>query len=230
MATNETQLQKVFNTKVNVEVTKEDFVAVAIADYEERLKKTRDGLEEEVEQLNKKVEAATKKREKLVQLVAHKEAIAKLKPLVEAAAALVGDKVSEDDISVRSDSYLPNDPESLKEADHYISFSAKCSFEKKVPKKKKSDFSFNIDANGRVAIPADVIEIITEIKLLNDTLDEKSEHLYKIRRALSDMPAYERQARAKVAKQVMKAVQDGQEIDLSELFKIPGFSGEKLLT
>lgn len=230
MAGNETQLQKVFQTKVNVEVTKEDFVAVAIADYEERLKKTRDGLEEEVEKLNKQVEAATKKKEKLCELVAHKEAIAKLKPLLEAAAALTGEKLSEDDISVRYEHYLPSDPDSLKEADHYIKFTTKCSFEKKVPKKKKYNFSFDISSEGTMAPPADVLEILTQIKLLNDTLDEKSEHLYKIRRALSDMPAYERQARAKVAKQVMKAVQDGQEIDLSELFKIPGFSGEKLLT
>jgi hypothetical protein len=54
-------LIKALGAKVNVEVTKEDLVAVQVSQLEEQLIATRIDLEEKLEAINKKQEAAQKK-------------------------------------------------------------------------------------------------------------------------------------------------------------------------
>lgn len=222
-------LTKVLGTSIKVEVTKEDLVAVQVAEIESKLVATRKDLEKKLEENEKKQTEVNKRITKSCKAAAETDANEKMHLVMKEAARITGEEIGDKEISVVVESNLPNSREDYDESRNYISYKANSVFVKKIPKKKENAISFAMDINVRLAVPEDVLDSKTELKLLVDTGEELASDLYKIKRALSDMPAFERQAKAKIARKVIEATEGGQEIDLSELFKITGFTDVKLI-
>jgi hypothetical protein len=222
-------LIKALGAKVNVEVTKEDLVAVQVSQLEEQLIATRIDLEEKLEAINKKQEAAQKKIAKSCLETAEADAEKRLKALLTAASELSGEKLSEKDTEVDETHILPESSSEYIAKEHYISYKASVGFGKKTGRKSSEDMMYEITANIKLPVPKEILDLVDEEKVLADTNQELSDQLYKVRRALQDMSRFERQAKANVAKKIIKATEEGSDINLEDLFNIKGFNDVKLI-
>jgi cell division septum initiation protein DivIVA len=222
-------LMKTLGGKINVEVTKEDLVAVQVSQLEEQLIATRIDLEEKIEDLSKKQEKLDKQINKACQDVAESDAERRLKGLLTAASELSGEKLAEKDTEVNVEQYLPASSAEYIAKDHHIQYRASVAFGKKSGKKSSEDMMYNIEATIKLPIPKDILDMIDQAKTMSDTNTEYSDNLYKVRRALQDMSRFERQAKANIAKKLIQATEDGKEMNLEELFNIKGFKDVKLI-
>ena len=222
-------LIKALGGKVNVEVTKEDLVAVQVSQLEEQLIATRIDLEEKLEKSNKQQEKVEIQLNKLCQTIAEEDAERRLKGLLSAASELSGEKLADKDTEVSISKDLPRSSSEYLANEHFISYEATVAFGKKSGKKSQEDSMFKVEANIKVPLPKEVLELIDQIKAISDTIEENSDSLYKVRRALQDMSRFERQAKANIAKKIIQATEDGKDINLEDLFNIKGFKDVKLL-
>lgn len=222
-------LMKALGGKVNVEVTKEDLVAVQVSQLEEQLIATRIDLEEKIEKTNKQQEKLDKQLSKTCQTLAEEDAEKRLKGLLSAASELSGEKLADKDTEVKVRKELPASSSEYVAKEHYISYEASVAFGKKSGKKSEEDTLYKVEATIKIPLPKEVLDLIDQIKTLSDTTEEYSDNLYKVRRALQDMSRFERQAKANIAKKIIQATEDGKDVNLEELFNIKGFKDVKLL-
>jgi len=169
----------------NLEVTKDDLIAVAVSRKEQVLLAQKDAAEKLATGLDKDVTAKKAEREKAVKAAVEAKWGAAMKKANEALKAL----------GVTSDEYVRIAGVSYPDEDD--------------DKKEKIQVRTSICSDLEMPVPAEIKAINAEVKALKAKRDAAYEDLCDVRKQLAQLPAMERQARAKWASAVIGQTAEG---------------------
>ena len=169
----------------NLEVTKDDLIAVAVSKKEQALLVQKDAAEKLASGLDKDVTAKKAEREKAMKAAVDAKWGAALKKANEALKVL----------GVASD--------------NYVRICNVCHPDEDDDKKEKVTVRTSLCSELEMSVPAEVKALNAEIKALKVKRDAAYEDLCDVRKQLAQLPAMERQARAKWASAVIGQTAEG---------------------
>lgn len=179
----------------NLEVTKDDLIAVAVSKKEQVLLAQKDAAEKLASGLDKDVTAKKAEREKAMKAAIDAKWGGLMKKANEALKAL----------GVASDNYVRICNISYPDEDD--------------DKKEKIEIRTSLCSDISMPIPAEIKALNAEIKALKAKRDAAYEDLCDVRKQLAQLPAMERQARAKWASAVIGQTAEGRKF-------LEGFASE----
>ena len=196
MAKNKSRSVKAFvvetNVTANLEVTKEDLVAIHVSKQEEKLNNRKHKLDAQIRELTKKHKDLIKKTRDSSEKRVKREWGPKVRKFVSACAAF--DKQIKAD--VHSELSIPADGKKS-EVSAFLNITG------------LGGYGRNISIRLKAEPTDEEHKLVAEAKKIDKKVDVLQDESMDVRRKLGQIPTYERQARAKVAEAALSRSSEG---------------------
>jgi len=198
---NKNELEIAHGLSIDVKVSQNDIVNVAVADQEAELTEKANFLKKEINGLRKTIKEKSIVMEKKISNIAESFQSKE----VSSMTSLVG-KLG---IVVICVHHIMNREKMFK--DKKIELSLSMSQKEQVDKSYYSHSSSMSGKRSKVAIPKEITDIHKEINALNDRVSELAENRIAVTAELRNIPSLERQVKAKISRSVLQKHEGGRE-------------------
>ena len=219
-------LEVIPDIEFKMEMSKEDVVAIAVADHERKLMQARVNGEKQLEELREKKATIIKEHFESKNKAIEQHAKQSVTPMIKSIIKLMGGKESAPySIIIGDPSERTGMPES--EIKGIITYTTSVSYVHQEVKRKKSLLPldvFNMTILLQYKMTKQMVNTGEVLKELEKDIKRLTSELWEIRKALSNIEVYERQAKAAMARKTLESSTVGKQIlnTFNTIQEIPG--------
>lgn len=216
MGKDKPEVQSIVTANLNLNVDRDDVVAIKVADFETKLMSFELQTREKIEGFNKKVSAAQKKIYEICQKEAEDRYLDKAKKLANALAAFEDIDADKYKVTVKACSdWRHCDKEDRKKKDLEVSVNIAIDAD-------RERYNHEYSASRKFDAPKAVYSLLDEITEHEKDIKALTDELTKARCALAQMSRLERRCRAELAKVRLKETGNESILSALESISLPG--------